>query len=1400
MTISSEVSMLRFLVIASALLSAFAPRLVAEQPRENDGAKPPYERMLTGDDAKKAADFEKKMIELAAADNYDDAVTLWRELLELRTKVQGADHWQTADVKWRIDQLRKVAALPTEKRAGWRMALQGALSAEPLEAKSAFAQALPLRQAYSTWCREVLGEEHPDTAQSYYALNRNWNGQGEYAEAERVSRKALSIRIKMLGEEHPETANSYTAVAVNLDNQGKHAAAQPLYRMALTICQKVLGEEHRHTANAFNNVALNLSFQAKYAAAEPLFRQALAIRTKLFGEEHLETAKSSQGLALNLSSLGKYADAETLERKALAIRVKVLGEENVDTAETCLNLAFDVQHQSKYLEAESLYRRAMTIYVKVLGAEHPLTSSSYSNLAANLNVQGKYADAEPLQRKALAIRIKTLGEEHPDTGASLNNLAVTLDNQSKFAEAEPLYRKALIIAVKALGEQHPHTAASFNNLAFVLDAQGKYAEAAPLYNKALAIRRSVLGEEHPDTAASYNNIGSNLADQGKWAEAEPLYRKALALRLKALGEERAETATSYNNVAFNLNHQGKFADAELLFRRALALRLKVLGEEHPDTCVSYNNLAGNLNDRGRSAEAEKLYRKALAIRVKVLGDEHVETANSYRNLSHSLSAQRKYADAEALDRKALAICIKTLGEEHPDTGLSYNNLAAVLAAQGQYAEAEALGHKGLAIYVKTLGEEHPLTALSFNNIAIDLHALGKYADAAALLERSVHTYEASRLAVAVQGLERAEFGVQRSPYQQLAAALARLDRPADAWAALEAGLARGLLDQLGPASGDALAPDEEAKRRELAGRLGAFEPRLLRLSAALKRNAAEETERKTLLGERQQASSDLAALAAALSKRQVASLAQLQATLATDAAWVSWLDLSDYSGAVREHWACVVRRNGQPLWRQLPGSGPDGKWTKDDGGLPTRLRKELTSGSNSAAVVAELSRQLRAQRLAPIEKDLQGVKRLFVSATQPMGGIPVEALTDQFTICYVPSGTFLARLKDKPVPGGSGLLALGDPIFKTSSGPAQSADLPSHGLLILSVVPGGPGAKAGLKEGDVLLSYAGEPLHILDDLTKFREANAAAKSVEVKIWRPAEQDKVNSRDVPTGLLGIVLDKRPAPRALADRRKADELLVASRYGDKLTELPGTRVEVTNLAKLFGAQTTLLVDSDASEQRLEELRASGALGQFRYLHFGTHGAANDVKEFESVLYLAQDKLAKEPVVSPGKPLINGELSAREVLEHWKLSADLVTLSACETALGRQGGGDGLLGFAQAFLTAGSRSVCLSLWKVDDAATALLMDRFYQNLLGKREGLTQALPKAEALAEAKSWLRNLTVDQVAERTAVLTQGVARGKDQPALKIVTPEKPKGESGNGAKPFAHPRYWAAFILIGSPN
>jgi CHAT domain-containing protein len=144
----------------------------------------------------------------------------------------------------------------------------------------------------------------------------------------------------------------------------------------------------------------------------------------------------------------------------------------------------------------------------------------------------------------------------------------------------------------------------------------------------------------------------------------------------------------------------------------------------------------------------------------------------------------------------------------------------------------------------------------------------------------------------------------------------------------------------------------------------------------------------------------------------------------------------------------------------------------------------------------------------------------------------------------------------------------------------------------------------------------------------------------------------------------------------------------------------------------------------------------------------------------------------------------ITAEQILNTWTLDADLIVLSACETGVGKRAGGEGYLGFAQALFIKGARSLVLSEWPVSDATTSLLMVRFYQNLLGKRPGLSWPMSKADALDEAKRWLRNVsTVDAVTELNCL------------GESTSIPTSPAG-----ARPFDHPRIWSAFILVGDPD
>jgi hypothetical protein len=179
-----------------------------DDPKPQTEPKPQWQRLLTGADARKAADLERRIAELEAADKYAEAFRLREEMFALRMREQGAEHWQTVTAKWDLAATKKVAALPEEGRAAWRQTAQGAAAAGRLEQQALYGKALSLRLERLKGCREVLGEEHPHTATSYNNVAANLHAQGKYAEAGPPYQKALDFCCKVLGEDHPSTALS----------------------------------------------------------------------------------------------------------------------------------------------------------------------------------------------------------------------------------------------------------------------------------------------------------------------------------------------------------------------------------------------------------------------------------------------------------------------------------------------------------------------------------------------------------------------------------------------------------------------------------------------------------------------------------------------------------------------------------------------------------------------------------------------------------------------------------------------------------------------------------------------------------------------------------------------------------------------------------------------------------------------------------------------------------------------------------------------------------------------------------------------------------------------------------------------------------------------------------------
>jgi CHAT domain-containing protein/uncharacterized protein HemY len=191
-------------------------------------------------------------------------------------------------------------------------------------------------------------------------------------------------------------------------------------------------------------------------------------------------------------------------------------------------------------------------------------------------------------------------------------------------------------------------------------------------------------------------------------------------------------------------------------------------------------------------------------------------------------------------------------------------------------------------------------------------------------------------------------------------------------------------------------------------------------------------------------------------------------------------------------------------------------------------------------------------------------------------------------------------------------------------------------------------------------------------------------------------------------------------------------------DHLNELPGTESEVQTISSLFTAKSIsakLFTRQDASEQAIK----SAELKNYRLIHFATHGVVDEASPELSRIFLQNNSGSED-----------GNLFAGEIY-NLEMDADLVTLSACQTGLGKISKGEGVMGLSRALIYAGAQNIIVSFWSVSDESTSELMKTFYNSML--------------------------------ENPA---SGYAANLRHAKLSLIKNEK-----------YAAPFYWAPFILIG---
>jgi CHAT domain-containing protein/tetratricopeptide (TPR) repeat protein len=868
----------------------------------------------------------------------------------------------------------------------------------------------------------------------------------------------------------------------------------------------------------------------------------------------------------------------------------------------------------------------------------------------------------------------------------------------------------------------------------------------PLSEKMLARFEKLVGPDHPELVAQLEANAASYGLQGRYVEAEKLRRRAIAINEKAFGRDSLNVAISLQGMASLMRQRERYDDALAFATRALNIAERKLpaGDVRRAMFVAQ---VGEIHMSGRRYdEADPLLKRALAIIEAAPGGDQpvaaMQTIQYLQTIGLSYQGRGRHGEAQGYLDRAIATSTKVFGPDHMITGAMLATLAVQLLDQDQLDAAEGYLKQALVISKKT-GKLRG--ALSDNYLGLGLieYKRKNWRTAYELLGTS------TTIAVNIDQIAMAGGPSVRSN---------RVTPSAEKY--LLHAMAAYRLAEVEPTKAAALRDEafELAQRAERSAVAGALAQMSARVIAGAGPLAVMIRERQDLAGEWQrldkEADDALVSAqvtspsqqgdgpAAALRKRMSGILARLDvidATLAKEFPDFSKLSdpaplsISEVQALLQPDDVLIFiahRLNQSLVWAISPKAviwhvsavgeeevtreivalrcGLDSAAWQDEGAkiCAAATGKVLQAGGELPFDLAR-AHALYAALFGPVASFTQKA-HLVIATSGPLATMPLHALvseppdaSDVTASRYARAAWWAKRNAISNLPSVGSLKAL-----RTST-KASRASRPFVG--IANPLLDGPDA-----------SYA--------NLAQLAKANRTCAATKQSANAAAAR-------------GLARQRTRAPQLQQGGFAPVNVLRAQ------IPLPETADEVCAVARdLGGDEGDIWLADRASETAIKELSASGALSKYRVVHFATHGAlpGQASATSEAGLILTPPKT--------GTALDDGYLTASEIAG-LKLDADWVILSACNTAGAGKAGAEALSGLARAFFYAQARSLLVSHWEVDSAATVQLITTA-GNAIQREPGIG----RAQALRRAMASLI-------------------------------------DAGDGVR--AHPRYWAPFVLVG---
>jgi CHAT domain-containing protein/predicted negative regulator of RcsB-dependent stress response len=908
-------------------------------------------------------------------------------------------------------------------------------------------------------------------------------------------------------------------------------------------------------------------------------------------------------------------------------------------------------------------------------------------------------------------RVKLLAQEKElatvELGQALLIQGEGLSSQGLFAQATEICELALRLA-----EQLGETSLKVNALLAlgrVDEMCGNYSQALERYQQSLKIVGDI--GDRLGMARALNNLGNVHDAQGNYTEAARLYQQSLKIAEDL--DDRTFMARVLNNLGNIYEQWGDYTLALEQYQKSL--KIKAENSDRAGMATTLNNIGNVHVDQGNYAQALELFRQSLKIAQELDIKEGI--AMTLANIGNVHLRQGNEAQALGLYRQSLKIA-EELGIKEGVAHL-LTNIGDVHFEQGDYTQAVERFEQSLKTFDE-LGDQSRV-ALTLSNLGNVYLAQSNYGQALELFRQSLKISEDVKdKANMVQALNnlasvhqaQGSYTLALQSAQRAADIATRIGATEDAsQAQTAAGKAYFALNQLDQArlSFDEAIASIETLRAQVAGgeeeQQRSFESKISPYYAMVELLVAQRKPDE------------------ALSYAERAKARVL-------------LDVLSY-GRVNITKAMTVEEQQQE--RQLNGQLSE---------LNSQLYREKLRPNPDPARLARLEDQLQSSRL-----DFEAFQfNLYAAhpelktrrgAAPPLGlaqagdllpdvntALLEFVVADEKTYLFVLTKSGAVGVKVYPLEIKQKDLADRVARFRQMlSTSDNSFSKPAHELYGLLVKP----AAAQLRGKTRLLIVPDGALWELPFQALQTPQNRYLIDDHIICYAPsltALREMINVRRMREAhyLAAPTLLAMGDP-ALGLQHGAQ--ISAAMTGEGLDPLPEARRQVQTLARIYGRDhSKIYVGPNASEERFK-----AEAEDYDILHLATHGILNDRNPMYSHLLLAQPSDAAEE---------DGLLEARELMK-MELRANLVTLSACETARGRVSRGEGMIGLTWALFVAGAPTTVVSQWKVKSDSTAQLMIEFHRQLKSRPTGSATGSSAAEALRAAAlklkrdSWYRH-------------------------------------------------------------